>query len=217
MSSVNQFAYFTDFSNLNISGTNADIYKGKWHFYSLIKFYVMHLKNLKVKNLIIVSIKNKNGFYDLGFSCDVIGKFCNTKKYPSQIKISSKKVYYCNSWKEHQLSMCQENYIFLLPCYFQISTVLFLVAILEKETSCCSCANYCRLCIIKLYIGFIILTLELNVHSITGSWRLTNYNKDVVCLMSELIQTLHLTTLCRVPFTLACVMFIQLLALKFNK
>lgn len=59
MSSVNQFAYFTDFSNLNISGTNADIYKGKWRFYSLIKFYVMHLKNLRVKNLIIVSIKNK--------------------------------------------------------------------------------------------------------------------------------------------------------------
>ena len=32
MSSVVSFAYFTHFSNLNISGTNADISKGKTAF-----------------------------------------------------------------------------------------------------------------------------------------------------------------------------------------
>ena len=45
MSSVISFAYFTDFSILNISRTNADICKsGKLRFYSFMEFYAIHLK-----------------------------------------------------------------------------------------------------------------------------------------------------------------------------
>ena len=41
-SSVISFAYFTHFSNLNISGTN-------FHFHSFNEFFVIHLKNQEVK------------------------------------------------------------------------------------------------------------------------------------------------------------------------
>ena len=48
-SSVISFAYFTHFSNLNISGTNAGIANGKWRFHSFIDFFAIHLKNQEVK------------------------------------------------------------------------------------------------------------------------------------------------------------------------
>ena len=48
-SSVISFAYFTHFSDLNISGTNAGIANGKRRFHSFIEFFVIHLKNQKVK------------------------------------------------------------------------------------------------------------------------------------------------------------------------
>ena len=47
MTSVISFAYFTHFSSLNISGTNAGIYKR--YFYSFIEFFVIRLKNQEVK------------------------------------------------------------------------------------------------------------------------------------------------------------------------
>ena len=51
MSRVISFAYFTHFSNLNISGTNAGICKryGKQRFDSFMELYVIHLKYQGVK------------------------------------------------------------------------------------------------------------------------------------------------------------------------
>ena len=46
-SSAILLAYFTNFSNLNISGTNADICKQC--FDSFMEFYVIHLKYQGVK------------------------------------------------------------------------------------------------------------------------------------------------------------------------
>ena len=46
-SSVILFAYFTHFSNINITRTNADIYKRC--FYPFMEFYVIHLRNQVVK------------------------------------------------------------------------------------------------------------------------------------------------------------------------
>ena len=56
-SSVISFAYFTHFSNLNtISPELMRVFaNGKRHFHSFIEFYVIHLKNQKGKNLIIVA------------------------------------------------------------------------------------------------------------------------------------------------------------------
>ena len=65
--------------------------------------------------------------------------------------------------------MCQENYIYffkdtplLLPNFIM---VLFSVTILERETSYCGTVVLIIVdyCIIKMYIGFIIVMLELNV------------------------------------------------------
>ena len=55
MSSVILFAYFTHFSSLNITRTNADIYKRC--FYPFMEYYVIHLRNQGVKNLIIVPLQ----------------------------------------------------------------------------------------------------------------------------------------------------------------
>ena len=56
MSSVISFAYLTEILNLNISGTNADIYKCKQRFYSFMSS-VVHLKNHRwSKNLIRVPL-----------------------------------------------------------------------------------------------------------------------------------------------------------------
>ena len=50
-SSVISFAYFTEIRNLNISGTNKDIFytNVKRCFYPFTEFYVIHLKNPGVK------------------------------------------------------------------------------------------------------------------------------------------------------------------------
>ena len=53
-SSVISFAYFTHFSNLNISGTNADITNHKRRFHSFMERDT--LKKSRGKNLIIVPI-----------------------------------------------------------------------------------------------------------------------------------------------------------------
>ena len=49
MSSVISFAYFTCFSKLNISGTNANICKWQTVFLFFLELYVIHLKNQGVK------------------------------------------------------------------------------------------------------------------------------------------------------------------------
>ena len=56
-SSVMSFAYFTHFSNLNISRTNALIFaNGKRCLDSFMEFYVMHPKKTRGTNLIIVPL-----------------------------------------------------------------------------------------------------------------------------------------------------------------
>lgn len=59
MSSVISFAYFTNFVNLNISELMQIFANLEQHFYSSVEFYVIHLKNQRGENLIIVRTSSK--------------------------------------------------------------------------------------------------------------------------------------------------------------
>ena len=56
MSSVISFAYFTQFSNLNISGLMQIFANGKQCVYSFMELYVMQSKKSRGKNLIIIPL-----------------------------------------------------------------------------------------------------------------------------------------------------------------
>jgi len=96
--------------------------------------------------------------YQLGFqlSCNLINKYCNINQ----------NIIAAIEGKNTRPSMCQENYIYffkdtplLLPNFIM---VLFSVTILEKVSST-AVQIIVDYCIIKMYIGYIIVMLELNV------------------------------------------------------
>ena len=71
-SSVISFAYFVYFSNLNISGTNADFANSKRRFYCFVEFYVIHLKYQGVKICILLyNLSGADNLY-IAYFCSAI-------------------------------------------------------------------------------------------------------------------------------------------------
>ena len=62
-SSVISFAYFAHFSNLNISGTNEDIYKQQTAFFIFPGILCDKLKKSRAKNLIIAALYIDEEFF----------------------------------------------------------------------------------------------------------------------------------------------------------